>query len=336
MQPKVSIILPVHNAGVYLKRCLDSLINQTLQNIEIILVLDCPTDGSDKIAIDYSNKDLRIKFIKNRENLHIGFSRNEGLKMATGEYVGFCDHDDYCELNMFEEMYSKAKKNDADIVISDYCEHYNEDISYFRFPYNGDDSIFKTNIFAYLLNGRISTGKEKSYSNVGSIWNQIFRRNLLLENNICFDDNRIVTMEDTLFNLKAHFFANRVTFVPSVFYHHQTTSSNAFREYSYYSFAKVIPYLETRYEFLKAHSLLETNREANAEFVLRKLYTAFRNEVQHKGLIKSLFIFPIIRSNRILQELLTSNTYFLKIFPVTKIMFYLICVTKFKNKKPHN
>ncbi|MCL1867939.1 MAG: glycosyltransferase [Paludibacter sp.] len=328
MQPKVSIIVPVYNAGIYLTQCLDSLTNQTLQEIEIILVLDCPTDGSDKIACEYAKKDLRIKIVENKENLHIGFSRNEGLKIATGEYIGFCDHDDFCELNMFNELYSKAKENDFDIVISDFCEHFNGNISYFRFPDNDNDNIFKETIFEYLLNGRISTCQEKSFSNIGAIWNQIFKRDMLLKNKIYFDDNRIITMEDTVFNLRAHFFANKVTSIPKVFYHHQTNSSNAYSDYAYVSFGKVVPYIEIRYEFLKNHSLLEKYKEANAEFALRKLYSSFRNEVRNKGLMKSLYVFSKIRSNKILQELLNSNTDFLKIFPPTKIIFYWLCSTK--------
>lgn len=97
--PKVSIIVPVYNAGCYFDKCLDSLINQTLKEIEIILVLDCPTDGSDKVAESYSSSDNRIKLIYNEENLHTGLSRNRGMAIARGKYIGFHDHDDYSAPN---------------------------------------------------------------------------------------------------------------------------------------------------------------------------------------------------------------------------------------------
>ena len=102
--PKVSIIVPVYNAGSYFSKLLDSLTGQTLKEIEIILVLDCPTDGSDRVAEEYAARDGRIVLVRNRENLHVGFSRNEGLKIARGEYIGFCDHDDWVEPEMFEKM----------------------------------------------------------------------------------------------------------------------------------------------------------------------------------------------------------------------------------------
>jgi hypothetical protein len=117
MQPKVSIIVPVYNAGVYFEKCLTSLVSQTLQDIEIIVVLDCPTDGSDKIAEQYAAKDSRIKLIYNKTNLHIGKSRNRGFTEATGEYVSFFDADDYCALNMFEELYNVAITKKYDVVI---------------------------------------------------------------------------------------------------------------------------------------------------------------------------------------------------------------------------
>ena len=82
MTPKVSIIVPIYNAGKFLEKCLDTLVNQTLKDIEIILVLDCPTDGSDRIAREYTEKDPRIRLIVNEQNLNIGLSRNEGLKIA--------------------------------------------------------------------------------------------------------------------------------------------------------------------------------------------------------------------------------------------------------------
>ena len=130
MPPKVSIIIPVYNAGGYLVRCLDSVVSQTLKDIEIILVLDNPTDGSDLVAEQYSQKDNRIKIIKNENNLHIGCSRNKGLEIAQGEYVGFADHDDYCQPEMFEMLYKNAVEFQADVVVSDYCDEKQNGIDY--------------------------------------------------------------------------------------------------------------------------------------------------------------------------------------------------------------
>ena len=101
---KVSVIVPIYNAGENLVRCLDTIVNQTLKDIEIILVLDCPTDGSDVIAKNFAQQDSRIIILENTTNLHIGESRNRGIEIAKGEYLHFSDHDDYRELDMLEKI----------------------------------------------------------------------------------------------------------------------------------------------------------------------------------------------------------------------------------------
>ena len=117
---KVSIIVPVYNTEKYLAKCLDSLVNQTLKDIEIIIVNDGSPDNSKKIALNYQ-KDYpdKIKYYE-QANGGQGAARNYGLTKATGEYVGYVDSDDYVNLNMFEKMYDKAKKEAADIVM---CSH---------------------------------------------------------------------------------------------------------------------------------------------------------------------------------------------------------------------
>lgn len=127
---KVSIIVPVYNAGKRIKHCLETLIAQTLSDIEIICVLDCPSDGTDRIVKEYASHDSRIKVIENDHNMHISATRNRGLAVASGEYVGFSDHDDYRDLAMYEKLYAKAKTTSADIVFSDVIV-YHEDGSVF-------------------------------------------------------------------------------------------------------------------------------------------------------------------------------------------------------------
>ena len=99
---KVSVIIPVYNVEPYLKEALDSVINQTLREIEIICIDDCSTDNSYNILEEYAKKDNRIIIIKNEENLGVGISRNKGIRLSKGEYIGFVDGDDYIVNNYFE------------------------------------------------------------------------------------------------------------------------------------------------------------------------------------------------------------------------------------------
>jgi glycosyltransferase involved in cell wall biosynthesis len=111
---KISVVVPVYNVEKYLKECIDSIINQTLEDIEIICVNDGSTDSSLEILNDYAKKDSRIIVI-NKSNSGYGHTMNMGLNAATGEYVGIIESDDFADKNMFEDLYKLAKEYDADI-----------------------------------------------------------------------------------------------------------------------------------------------------------------------------------------------------------------------------
>lgn len=115
LHPKVSVIVPVYNVEQYLRECLDSLVNQTLKEIEIICVDDCSPDRCIDILNEYKNKDSRIKIIRNEKNKGLAETRNVGMKYASGEFIAFVDSDDFVSLNYFEELYNNAINHNADI-----------------------------------------------------------------------------------------------------------------------------------------------------------------------------------------------------------------------------
>ena len=114
--PKVSVIIPIYNTEKYLRKCLDSVCNQTLSDIEIICVNDCSTDNSLEILEEYASKDNRIKLIDFKENKGAAVARNAGIDEAKGEYIGFVDSDDFIDLDFYEKLYNKAVKSGADCV----------------------------------------------------------------------------------------------------------------------------------------------------------------------------------------------------------------------------
>ena len=114
--PKISIIVPVYNVEKYLRKCVDSILNQTFKDFELILVDDGSIDTSGKICDEYNLKDNRIKAI-HKENGGLSSARNAGLDIAQGEYIGFVDSDDWVELDMYEELYKICKENDTDVGI---------------------------------------------------------------------------------------------------------------------------------------------------------------------------------------------------------------------------
>lgn len=182
--PLVSVIVPVYNTSMYLKKCLDSLVSQTLSNIEIIVINDGSTDNSEEIIKSYS--DSRIVYIK-KKNEGIGKTRNLGIQQAHGEYLMFIDSDDYIALNCIERFYNKASLSDCDIVISNYYEDKNgyiKDIIIESF----DDTSLKIDP---LLITKINLGP----------CNKIYRRNLFNDKNIRFNEE--LKYEDVPFVCRA-------------------------------------------------------------------------------------------------------------------------------------
>lgn len=122
MNPLVSIIIPVYNTEKYLGKCLDSLVYQTLENIEIICINDASKDDSLSILREYADKDNRVKIIDLKVNQRQGGARNAGLKIAKGKYIGFVDSDDWVESEMYKTLYEKIEKDKSDICVCDYYE----------------------------------------------------------------------------------------------------------------------------------------------------------------------------------------------------------------------
>lgn len=214
MSCKVSIIVPVYNVEKYLHKCLSSLINQTLKDIEIIVINDGSTDNSSQIIEEFVQKDTRIKAIK-QENSKLGATRNNGIKLATGEYIGFVDSDDYVDENFFEELYNTAKKYNADIVSTNILKHkpkfckYNIKYNEYKTTTNIQDKI------------KLCSDTKKRFF---SCWNKIYKRDLINSNNIIFTENKL--HEDVLFSLSALYFSKTLAVTPNTKYHYMQNPSS--------------------------------------------------------------------------------------------------------------
>lgn len=173
---KISVIVPIYNMEKYLEKCLDSLVNQTLKNIEIIAINDGSKDNSINILKKYEKQYKNIKVYDN-ENQGISKTRNFGIEKATGKYISFIDSDDYVDEKMFEIMYQKAEKDDLDIVVCDYYNYYEN---------SGKLEKFK---IADFQNTTINENKELIFQINPSPWNKIYRRELFINNNYRFPIN---------------------------------------------------------------------------------------------------------------------------------------------------
>lgn len=207
---KVSIIVPIYNAGFRLHECLDTLINQTLHEIEIICVLDCPIDGSDKVVEEYATRDKRIKLVYNEKKLHVAESRNKGIAIAQGEYIGFSDHDDIRDLKMYEKLYQIAKLEDYDIVFSNSIYRYENGDRVHRYL-----KATKQDIISSLVIG--DNYRNKNFSS-SAVWASIYKNTFIKCHEIEFPDRRVYLEEDSLFNLQAFLLTDKLKYIDETFY----------------------------------------------------------------------------------------------------------------------
>ena len=215
--PKVSILVPIYNVEKYLEQCLDSLIHQTLSDIEIICINDGSTDSSPLILEKYSQMDSRIKVI-NKGNSGYGDSMNKGLDNATGEYIGVVESDDFVEPDMYEQLYKIAKKNDCEIVKSDWFQFWTDKNLNRKFG----------KIPRYKCNKIINTKKDKSLLRfTPSIWSAIYKREFLEINNIRFLPTPGASFQDTSFTFKVFMCATRVMFTAKAYLHYRQDNINS-------------------------------------------------------------------------------------------------------------
>lgn len=202
--PKVSVIIPVYNVEQYLRECLDSVIGQTMTEIEIICIEDRSTDGSWEILQEYANKEPRMILLRNEKNCGLGYTRNRGIEIARGEYIQFVDSDDYIVPDALERLYRIARENDLDLLKSLYYIYFESSQSMVKLAAREECGDFFGHVYA---------GQELLYlANMNTV--EVFtgcanfvRTKLLMNHNIRFPVD--VYYEDTTFSMEVCRFAGR-------------------------------------------------------------------------------------------------------------------------------
>lgn len=237
--PKVSVIVPIYNVEKYLEKCINSLLSQTLEDIQIILVNDGSKDNSGNIAKEYEkNNKNRIIYVE-KENGGLSDARNYGLKYATGDFIAFLDSDDYIEKNAYEEMYNKAIEENADYVECDFI---------WEFP------------------NKIRVDKQYPYKNKKEMlsfvrvvaWNKLIKRQLIIDNNLEFPKG--LRYEDVEFTYKLIPFINKFAYVDKPFIHYvqrEGSIANVQNERT----AEIFTVLDNVIEFYKKNNIYEKYRD---------------------------------------------------------------------------
>jgi glycosyltransferase involved in cell wall biosynthesis len=244
LQPKVSIIVPVYNAEKYLERCINSLKNQTLEDIEIILVDDSSTDSSLEICNRMASDDPRIKVI-HKVNEGAGYARNAALEIVSGEYIGFVDSDDYIAPEMFKTLYEKAQLYLSDLVMSGVLfvdgNMFSQEGECVRKIYFDKDTHFDTKESLMELRMGIigATADDVDDSKYGmSIWKNLFKTEIIKKNGITSNSEREILSEDALFMIDFISCINKATGINEAFYNYCRNEDSISKSYKKDRFEK--------------------------------------------------------------------------------------------------
>ena len=240
--PIISVIIPCYNIEKHLRQCLDSIVNQTLRNIEIICVDDGSSDGTLEILNEYEKNDNRFKIIS-QKNAGAGAARNNGLRMAKGKYLSFLDSDDFFELDMLEKAFESAEKYQADFVVFNSNQYHMDKDRFVEI----DWVMRKNEIPPYMpFSYRQLTGNVfKTF--VGWAWDKLYLRSFVLDNNLWFQEQR--TTNDLLFVFSGLVVAKKIAVVNEVLAHQRRGSSESLsvtREKSWHCFYDALVALKHR------------------------------------------------------------------------------------------
>lgn len=217
--PKVSVVIPVYNVEKYLRQCMDSVVNQTLRELEIIAVDDGSTDSSGAILDEYAAADPRVKVI-HKANGGYGIGMNTGFDAATGEYIGIVESDDYADPEMFEILYNRAKSQNLDVVKSGFYYYWSQ-------PEERNEKVVIAS--AVMANRTLCPRTEfqapmekvEVFNIKPTIWSAIYRRDFIRQNHIRFNETPGASYQDAGFNFKVWTCANRIQLLQECFLHYR-------------------------------------------------------------------------------------------------------------------
>lgn len=255
---KVSIVIPVYNVEKYLRQCMDSVVNQTLKDIEIICVDDGSTDSSGEILEAYAVRDSRVRVI-HKKNSGYGNSMNIGFDAANGEYIGIIESDDYAESDMFEKLYTEAKRNQVDVIKSSFYFYYsileekNEKCEIVS-------KILAKKVFCPTTYFESKMEMVELFNIKPSIWSAIYKREFIRGNNIRFLETPGASYQDSSFNFKVWSLAQRAELLQDAFVHYRQDGENSSINSKGKVFCICDEYAEMK-RFLDSHPLIKSKME---------------------------------------------------------------------------
>lgn len=259
---KVSVLTPIYNHKIeYVEQCLESLRNQTMQDIEFILIDNGATQESKELINYFINKDARFTVIHLETNKGYGVAMNIGIQQAKGEYIGIVESDDFVEPNMFEELYSVATQNDVDFVKSGWYKYQtvnNTSVSEYVTPFK---NLFTNKVFSIIE-------QPEAINIQPSLWSAIYKKTFFTDNNIKFLENPNGGYQDTSFNFKCFLLAKRIMLLDKAYLYYRQDNENS----SIHAKNKIFAVCD---EFAEITQVLNTHPELKAIVNNQKLLLQF-------------------------------------------------------------
>lgn len=304
MSTKISVIIPVYNADQFLADCVESLINQTLQECEFIFINDGSKDNSVDIIRKYQKNDTRIKLI-NQENKGVSVARNKGLEVAQGEYIGFVDADDYVKNDMYEILYNAAIESDSEVVLCNFQSESDGQCVTSSYPFPTEKKFDKSYIEEHILPYFLKS------DGLNSVANKIYRRKIIKDFKIEFPAG-VALGEDGMFNIVFFCHALTTKYLEYAGYHYREVSGSATRnilEKDYFKRALEVYHLELPSFYYEKYDLKEIRKLKSIKLVknvmsyihiyfkpttklsFQERYKYINNMISHKDVRESLYDF---------------------------------------------
>lgn len=336
---KVSIIVPIYNVEKYLDRCMDSLLNQTLKDIEIIMVDDGSPDNCPQMCDEYAKKDNRVKVV-HKKNAGLGFARNSGLDVAKGEYIAFVDSDDYVGLNMYKTLYDRAEADKCDAV---FCG-FRTELKQNKWVYSDEvdaDKLWRGKDVQLFMLDMIASGAgvkaERLYQM--SVWHSIYKRSIIEDNHLRFVSEREVASEDIPFQVDYLSKANTVAYIKEMYYSYCLNGTSLT--------ATLKPEKYARYKQLRACLL---TKSSDAEYVSRvnRLFIGYTRshlyDIINSAWKNKVAMMKDIQTDKVWKEInqsyspvnlpfISKSIYKFLLLPSASLLFVWMCLMNFARKK---
>lgn len=330
-KPKVSVIVPVYNTEKYLVKCLDSLVNQTLNEIEIVIIDDGSNDSSPQIIKDYCTR-YPEKFVYLRQkNSGQAVARNRGMEICTGEYIGFLDSDDFVKETMFECMYEKAIQNDADYVACGYTD----------ITYEGDKTI---ELQHYVASKVARQTKDMFFGALVSPFIHLYRHEILIVAKAGFPEGRIY--EDTAFYLELIPYIKKIEVIEEPLAYRVRRCNSTTTTFVPKKIAQIFSIIDDTIEFYQKNQLWNDYKNELTYFCVKILLCSSmqrickieerkaRKELIGKTLIYLKKNFPVYRQNPYLKRGL-QNFYIRSFNRITAVFYTNIIRIKGKQERQY-